>query len=244
MRKEETVILVVDDEFDILNLLDFNLRKAGYKVLQAEDGPEALTIAESRVPHLILLDIMLPNMEGTEVLKRLKASKSTESIPVIMLTAKGEEIDKIVGFELGAEDYITKPFSPRELVLRVKAVLKRSAEASEILHSSGARGAEEDVGQVVEFKELSVDQSRHKVFVADAEVSLSAKEFSLLTELMASKGRVLSRDHLLDRVWGVDCYVTPRTVDTHIRRLRSKLSGAGKYIETVRSVGYRFVENL
>jgi two-component system phosphate regulon response regulator PhoB len=248
MRREETVILVVDDEFDILNLLDFNLRKAGYRVLQAEDGPEALTIAESRAPHLILLDIMLPNMEGTEVLKRLKASKATESIPVIMLTAKGEEIDKIVGFELGAEDYITKPFSPRELVLRVKAVLKRTAEASELPSSSGspsaraaAQAAEE---QVVEFKELSVDPSRHKVFVGDSEVSLSAKEFSLLTELMASKGRVLSRDHLLDRVWGVDCYVTPRTVDTHIRRLRSKLSEAGKYIETVRSVGYRFIENL
>jgi DNA-binding response OmpR family regulator len=244
MLKEETVILVVDDEFDILNLLDFNLQKAGYRVLQAEDGPEALTIAESRTPNLILLDIMLPNMEGTEVLRRLKASKSTESIPVIMLTAKGEEIDKIVGFELGAEDYITKPFSPRELVLRVKAVLKRSAEASEASVSSGAAASALNEESVVEFKELSVDSSRHKVFVAGEEVTLSAKEFSLLTELMASKGRVLSRDYLLDRVWGVDCFVTPRTIDTHIRRLRSKLLGAGGYIETVRSVGYRFVETL
>ncbi|MBE9528175.1 MAG: response regulator [Proteobacteria bacterium] len=244
MRNEETVILVVDDEFDILNLLDFNLRKAGYRVLQAEDGPEALTIAESRLPNLILLDIMLPNMEGTEVLKRLKASKGTESIPVIMLTAKGEEIDKIVGFELGAEDYITKPFSPRELVLRVKAVLKRSAEAGEASASPGATASAAVDETVVEFKELSVDPSRHKVFVAGTEVTLSAKEFGLLTELMASKGRVLSRDHLLDRVWGVDCFVTPRTIDTHIRRLRSKLLGAGDYVETVRGVGYRFVETL
>ncbi len=242
MNSEEALILVVDDEFDILTLLDFNLRKAGFGVLQAEDGPEALTIAESKRPHLILLDIMLPNMEGTEVLRRLKASGTTASIPVIMLTAKGEEVDKIVGFELGAEDYITKPFSPRELVLRVKAVLKRSAEASLLPNSSGS--IDDSQEQVVVFKELSVDLSRHKVFVGGTGVELSPKEFLLLTELMASKGRVLSRDTLLDRVWGVDCYVTPRTVDTHIRRLRSKLFVAGTYIETVRSVGYRFVEEV
>ncbi len=248
MKNEETVILVVDDEIDILNLLDFNLRNAGFRVLQAEDGPEALTIAEGKRPHLILLDIMLPNMEGTEVLRRLKASVSTAPIPVIMLTAKGEEVDKIVGFELGAEDYITKPFSPRELVLRVKAVLKRSAESSDqaVTPPSSSISGKEGGGdeRVVSFKELSVDMARHKVLVDSAEVELSPKEFSLLTELMGSKGRVLSRDTLLDRVWGVDCYVTPRTVDTHIRRLRSKLAGASAYIETVRSVGYRFVEDI
>ncbi len=225
-------ILVVDDEADILNLLDYNLRKAGFEVLLAKDGPEAIEIAAKSRPHLILLDIMLPDMEGTEVLKRLKADDPTRTIPVIMLTAKGEEVDKIVGFELGAEDYITKPFSPRELVLRVRAVLKRSVEAE---------GAGEGEG-AVSFKDLSVDFSKHKVLVGGSPIDLSAKEFKLLAELLGSRGRVLTRDMLLDRVWGRDCYVTPRTIDTHVRRLRVKLKGAARYIETVRGVGYRFAE--
>lgn len=232
-------ILVVDDEADILNLLDYNLKKGGFRVISAKDGPEAIDLASSERPDLILLDIMLPNMEGTEVLRRLKAQGSTQNIPVIMLTAKGEEVDKIVGFELGAEDYITKPFSPRELVLRAKAVLKRSKEsAGEAVRESEAKGDED----VTVFKELTVDKSRHRVTVGPAEVMLSTKEFNLLSELISSRGRVLSRDALLDRIWGRDCYVIPRTVDTHIRRLRVKLKGAGQYIETVRGVGYRFVE--
>ena len=173
-------------------------------------------------------------MEGTEVLKRLKGAEETRAIPVIMLTAKGEEIDKVVGFELGAEDYITKPFSPRELVLRVRAVLKRSIN----LNGVKGTGAEKRAS----FKELSVDFSRHKVTVGGAAVVLSMKEFGLLAELLGSKGRVLSRERLLDKVWGRDCYVIERTVDTHVRRLRVKLKGAGKYIETVRGVGYRFAE--
>lgn len=231
MQRHDPRILVVDDEPDILNLLDYNLRKAGFKVLSAKDGPEAIDTARLQRPDLILLDIMLPNMEGTEVLKRLKTFDSTRHIPVIMLTAKGEEVDKIIGFELGAEDYITKPFSPRELILRVRAVLKRGAEPVE-----PARG------KSLSFKELSVDFSRHRVTVKGVEVVLSSQEFKLLSELLGSRGMVLSRDAILDRAWGRDCFVIPRTVDTHVRRLRSKLKSAGKYIETVRGVGYRFRE--
>lgn len=230
MRKAK--ILVVDDESDILALLEYNLRKAGFQVLQAKDGPEAIEAARTHRPDLVLLDIMLPDMEGTEVLKRLKSVESTRAIPVIMLTAKGEEIDKIIGFELGVEDYITKPFSPRELILRVKAVLKRTSERPEAAQT----------GETITYKELSIDPARHKVLVAGKQVELSTTEFRLLSELMQARGRVLSRDVILDRAWGNDCYVIPRTVDTHVRRLRSKLEAAGDYIETIRGVGYRFRE--
>lgn len=226
-----TRILVVDDEADILNLLSYNLKKAGFEVLLAKDGPEAIGLARSKRPDLVILDIMLPDMDGTEVLKRLKSAGETSTIPVIMLTAKGEEIDRIIGFELGAEDYITKPFSPRELLLRVRAVLKRAAGA-------GENGAE----RAVTFNELTVDAPRRKVTVKGAQIALSSTEFKLLSELLNSKGRVRSRDSLLDDVWGHGCYVGTRTVDTHIRRLRVKLKGCGKYIETVRGAGYRFRE--
>jgi len=222
-------ILVVDDEEDILNLLDYTLSRAGFEVFKATDGPEALEMALTKAPSLIVLDIMLPDMEGTDVLKRLKDNGVTRGIPVIMLTAKGDEIDKIVGLELGAEDYVTKPFSPREFILRVKAVLKRS-------------GGESTEQQNISHRELSLDLERRRVRVEDEAVELSTKEFNLLYKLMSSSGRVLSRDGLLDSVWGQDCYVTQRTVDTHIRRLRAKLRVAGKYIETVRGIGYRFIE--
>ena len=232
MQKPAQVrILVVDDEPDILNLLEYNLKRAGFQAILAKDGPEAIEAAKAHRPDLVLLDIMLPDMEGTEVLRRLKALEATSLIPIIMLTAKGEEVDKIVGFELGAEDYITKPFSPRELILRVKAVLKRSSERPE------------PQDKTVSYNELSVDLSRHKVTVAGKPVELSSTEFRLLTELMQAKGRVLTRDTLLDRAWGRDCFVIPRTVDTHVRRLRSKLGAAGEYIETVRGAGYRFKED-
>ncbi len=222
-------ILVVDDEADILNLLDYTLSRAGFDVLTARDGPEALEMAISKAPSLIVLDIMLPDMDGTDVLKRLKDREVTRQIPVIMLTAKGDEIDKIVGLELGAEDYVTKPFSPREFILRVKAVLKRAANVPL-----------ED--ETISHREITLDMARHRVSVEGEPVALSSKEFKLLRKLMSSSGRVLSRDGLLDSVWGEDCYVTQRTVDTHIRRLRAKLLAAGRYIETVRGVGYRFVE--
>ena len=229
-KAQQARILVVDDEPDILNLLEYNLKRSGFQAILAKDGPEAIEAAKAHKPDLVLLDIMLPDMEGTEVLRRLKSMEATASIPVIMLTAKGEEVDKIVGFELGAEDYITKPFSPRELILRVKAVLKRTAERPEPVEAA------------VSFNELIVDLSRHKVSVSGKPVELSSTEFRLLTELMQAKGRVLTRDNLLDRAWGRDCFVIPRTVDTHVRRLRSKLGSAGDYIETVRGVGYRFKE--
>lgn len=229
-KAQQARILVVDDEPDILNLLEYNLKRSGFQAILAKDGPEAIEAARANRPDLVLLDIMLPDMEGTEVLRRLKSVEATASIPVIMLTAKGEEVDKIVGFELGAEDYITKPFSPRELILRVKAVLKRTAERPEPVEAA------------VSFNELIVDLSRHKVSVSGKPVELSSTEFRLLSELMQAKGRVLTRDNLLDRAWGRDCFVIPRTVDTHVRRLRSKLGSAGDYIETVRGVGYRFRE--
>lgn len=232
MQKARSRILVVDDEPDILNLLEYNLRRAGFEAILAKDGPEALEAARRHRPDLVLLDIMLPDMEGTEVLRRLKSADSTAQIPVIMLTAKGEEVDKIVGFELGAEDYITKPFSPRELVLRVRAVLKRTADKPD-----------EPGDKTVTFRELTLDASRHRVLVSGEPVELSSTEFRLLAELMGSRGRVLTRDNILDRAWGRDCFVIPRTVDTHVRRLRSKLGPAGEYIETVRGVGYRFRED-
>ncbi len=221
-------ILVVDDEIDILTLLGYNLEKAGFKVISASDGPEAIESAEREKPNLIILDIMLPSMEGTEVCKVLKRDERTSHIPVIMLTAKGEEIDRIVGLELGADDYITKPFSPRELILRVKAVLKR--------------GQAQEKSKTITKGPVYIDIDRNSVTVGNKPLNLTTIEFKLLTELAASNGRVLSRDNLLDRVWGKDCYVTDRTIDTHIRRLREKLGKAAKYIETVRGFGYRFLE--
>lgn len=238
----KSTVLTVDDEVDILKLLGYNLRKAGYNVIEAKDGPEALELAVSAVPDLILLDIMLPNMEGTEVLKLLMREDRTADIPVIMLTAKGEEVDRIVGFELGAEDYITKPFSPRELILRVKAVLKRKKKSWPDAAATGGDNKDDKNDDVLSYKELTVDSQRHRVTVKDKTVELTGTEFNLLKALLLSRGRALSRDTLLDRAWGRDCYVTERTVDTHVRRLREKLKTAGKYIETVRSVGYRFTE--
>ncbi len=231
MTRETKKILVVDDEEDILNLLSYNLEKAGFLVVTAEDGPEALELAVKEVPDLILLDIMLPNMEGTEVLKRLKADASTEGTPVIMLTAKGEEIDRIVGFELGADDYITKPFSPRELILRVRAIFKRTRDEP-------PQGGSE----MMSFNELKLNHAKHRVTVDGEVIELTTREFKLLSALLGARGRVLTRDKILDMAWGRDFFVTPRTVDTHIRRLRSKLKGAGAYIETVRGMGYRFTE--
>ncbi|MEK7828884.1 MAG: response regulator [Deltaproteobacteria bacterium] len=222
-------ILIVDDEADILTLLEYNLEKAGFKVISANDGPDAVEITKREKPDLIILDIMLPSMEGTEVCKILKSGDATRHIPIIMLTAKGEEVDRIVGFELGADDYITKPFSPRELILRVKAVLKRK------------RGQEQEA-KIINAGSVTIDVER-SLATADGKVlKLTAIEFKLLLALAKSDGRVLSRDTLLDRAWGTEVYITDRTVDTHIRRLREKLGKASKYIETARGFGYRFRE--
>src|SRR3990170_7308101 len=220
-------ILVVDDENDILTLLKYNLEKAGFKVLSSQDGPEAINTAAKEKPDLIVLDIMLPSMEGTEVCRILKGRDGTRDIPIIMLTAKGEEIDRIVGFELGADDYIIKPFSPRELVLRVKAVLKRG-------HGDDTKS--------IKAGPVTIDINKSSASLDGKLLTLTATEFKLLVELAKSPGRVLTREVLLDRVWGNDCFVIDRTVDTHITRLREKLADYGDCIETVRGFGYRFRE--
>jgi two-component system phosphate regulon response regulator PhoB len=220
-------ILAVDDETDILKLLRYNLSNAGYGFLEAEDGPEALELAKKSLPDLILLDVMLPNMDGNEILKRLKADPDTKGIPVIMLTAKGEEIDRVLGLELGADDYIVKPFSPRELLLRARAVLRK-----------GQVGAPKVLG----FGPLSIDTERFAAFADGTRLDLTAAEFRLLLALVNSRGRVLGRETLLRRMGGDEMPAGSRTIDTHIRKLRVKLGPYGGLIETVRGSGYRLKE--
>ncbi|MDD3375353.1 MAG: response regulator transcription factor [Candidatus Omnitrophica bacterium] len=218
-------ILIVEDDKNISKLVRYNLEKAGFSCQSTITGEEALDILDTQPVDLIILDIMLPKMDGLETCKQIKQDKRTASIPVVMLTAKGEEVDRIIGFELGADDYIVKPFSPRELVLRVKAILKRGIP-------------EESEKDIFEFKEIVIDKPRHKVKVRNKEVKLTAMEFKLLETLMSRKGRVQSRDQLLEDVWGLSSDVTTRTIDTHIKRLRQKLGKLGKLIETVRGYGY------
>jgi len=222
-------ILVVDDEPDLLELVRVNLDQAGLRVETAESGREALELLHRAPPDLLILDLMLPDVSGTEICRRVRSDPDLSQLPIIMLTAKAEEVDRVVGLELGADDYVTKPFSPRELLLRVRAVLRRKQPqwASE---------------EALEHDTLRLDPQRHRCFVDGAEIDLTAKEFSLLHVLMARRGRVLTRDQLLDQVWGSDIAVTSRTVDTHLKRLREKLGTAGGLIETVRGVGYRFSE--
>jgi len=222
-------ILVVDDEKDIRELIAFHLQQNGFTPVTANDGEDALDKVSEKPPDLILLDLMMPKLDGAEVCRTLKRDEHTRRIPIIMLTAKGEEIDRVVGFELGADDYVTKPFSPRELVLRIRAVLKRSSTDTE-------------PAQVLSHNDLRVDLARHRVTVANQPVELTSTEFKLLTTLLQRRGRVQTRDHLLETVWGYEYVGFTRTVDTHIRRLRAKLGSAGDCIETVRGVGYRFVD--
>jgi phosphate regulon transcriptional regulator PhoB len=222
-------ILIVDDEQDVLNLLVYNLQKAGFKVNTARDGVTALQKARDEVPALIILDLMLPQLDGSEVCRQLKADTRTTHIPIIMLTAKAEEVDRIVGLELGADDYVTKPFSPREIALRVKTVLRRM---------SGKTAPAE----ILKVDDLTVDLGKHEVSHNGKVIELTVTEFKLLTTLMERRGRVQSRDRLLTDVWGYEGDVDTRTVDTHMRRLREKLGKAADYVETVRGVGYRFAE--
>jgi two-component system phosphate regulon response regulator PhoB len=222
-------ILIVDDEPDVSDLLVYNLQKAGYKTVTARDGGVALQKARDEVPSLILLDLMLPQMDGTEVCRHLKADSKTAHIPIIMLTAKAEEVDRVVGLELGADDYVTKPFSPREIALRVKSVLRRA---------SGKTAPAE----ILKFGDLTIDIAKHEVTLKGKVVDLTATEFKLLATLLERRGRVQSRDRLLTDVWGYVGDVDTRTVDTHMRRLREKLGKASDYVETVRGVGYRFAE--
>ena len=222
------LILIVDDEKDLVSTLEYNFEREGYQTRSALNGVEAVEQAKKTpLPDLVLLDLMLPDTSGTEVCRQLRAQAETKNIPVLMLTAKDDEIDRVVGFEVGADDYVTKPFSVRELMLRVRAVLRRSQSAP-------------PPSEELLFGALRVDPSAHQVWHDGDEVTLTALEFKLLTTLLSRKGRVQTRKQLLDDVWGIQADVSTRTVDTHVKRLRQKLGEAGEYIETLRGVGYRF----
>lgn len=227
MHRATPKILVVDDESDALDLISFNLRGAGYEVITADAGIEALKKAREALPDLILLDLMLPEIDGFEICKRLRREPATEKIPIIMLTAKAAEIDRVLGLELGADDYITKPFSPRELNLRVKNILRR-------------RTQKDEPQDYFEVEELIVDIPRYIVLVNKQQINLTATEFKLLTVLLQRRGRVQSREQLLRDVWGYDSLIDTRTVDTHMRRLREKLGESSRHLDTVRGIGYRF----
>ena len=221
-------ILIIEDEPDIRKTLEYNISREGYEVISASSLSEGREKLESASFSLLLLDLMLPDGSGLDLCRELKQDKSLSSMPVIILTAKDDEVDKVVGFELGADDYVTKPFSVRELILRVKAVLKRGERKSDNMEVQRQFGA------------LKIDVDSHEVFVNDEQVSLTALEFKLLRQLVDRRGRVQSRDQLLSDVWGYSSDVTTRTVDTHIKRLREKLGGMGKYVQTIRGVGYKF----
>lgn len=223
-------ILIVEDEDDLRDLLVWNLQAAGHEVAEAATGAAGIAQARSFRPDLVLLDLMLPDIQGTDVCRRIRTDPSLASTRVVMLTARGEESDRVVGFELGADDYVVKPFSVRELVLRVGAVLRRGVEAEE--------EAPMEAGLLV------LDRARHKVTVGGDEVPLTALEFKLLSALLSRRGRVQSRERLLEDVWEMNPDVTTRTVDTHVKRLREKLGPASAYVETVRGVGYRFSERV
>ena len=220
-------ILIIEDESDVADLLALNLRKAGFKTSAAVDGASGLQKARDDRPDFIILDLMLPKMSGLEVCKILKSDTATSAIPILMLTAKAEEIDRIVGLEFGADDYVTKPFSPREVMLRIRAVLRRGEKPEETLRAGS----------------ISVDPARHQVRVNGKLVHLTSLEFKLLRTLTQRRGRVQDRDRLLNEVWGYESVIDTRTVDTHVRRLREKLGKAGDAIETVRGFGYRLREN-
>jgi two-component system phosphate regulon response regulator PhoB len=221
-------ILVIEDEPDLLQVLTYNLKQAGHDVVGADRGQEGLRLARDRHPDLVLLDLMLPDVAGTDVCKALKEDKATRAIPVVMLTAKGEEIDRVVGFELGADDYIVKPFSIRELLLRIQAILRRGK----------SEPATEEA--MIRFGCLEIDRGAHRIWVEGHEIELTALEFRLLLTLYDRRNRVQTRAALLDDVWGIQADITTRTVDTHVKRLREKLENARDYVETVRGVGYRF----
>jgi DNA-binding response OmpR family regulator len=220
-------ILVVDDEPDALEVLGFKLKEAGFVPIFAKDGARAIAVARDEHPALIVLDLMLPEVDGLEVCKILRRDPATAAIPIVMLTARAAEMDRVIGLELGADDYVTKPFSPRELVLRVKKLLARIATS------------DEPVAQL-RFGELEIDVPRHEVKVSGAAIALTATEFKLLHILAQRRGRVQTRERLLQDVWGYDNPIDSRTVDTHMRRLREKIGEAARFLETIRGVGYRF----
>jgi two-component system phosphate regulon response regulator PhoB len=224
-------ILVVDDEPDMLELIEVNLAAAGYEVFTSANGKDGLQTARQTPPELIVLDLMLPELDGLEVCKSLRRDAATAAIPILMLTARVAEIDRVLGLELGADDYVTKPFSTRELVLRVKNLLRRKG--------SQENGSDDHI----HFGGLTIDRARHRISFKGRPLDLTLTEFKLVTVLAERRGRVQSRDQLLKDVWGYNSLIDTRTVDTHMRRLRHKLGGAARYLDTVRGVGYRFVES-
>jgi two-component system phosphate regulon response regulator PhoB len=222
-------VLIVDDERDLAELLDFNLKAAGFSTRVAATGEAALIAAREQRPELVLLDLMLPDIPGTEVCRQLRADTATRDVLIVMLTAKGEEADRVRGFEMGADDYVTKPFSVRELVLRLKAILRRS-------------GPPKDGSAPLKLGSLELDIAAHRFYVEGKEVVLTALEFRLLEYLLARVGRVQTREQLLEEVWGLSSSLETRTIDTHVMRLRDKLGPSRSLLETVRGVGYRLVD--
>ena len=228
----KNIILVIEDEPDINKTISYNLLTEGFEPISAYNLLEAEDWIQSNSPDLILLDLMLPDGSGLDFCKRIKSKDKFNNIPIIILTAKDDEVDKVVGFELGADDYVTKPFSVRELILRIKAILKRKTISS---HSENV-----DSNESKEFGKLKIDADSHEVFIDNNEIILTALEFKLLKHLVDRRGRVQTRDQLLTDVWGYSAKITTRTVDTHVKRLREKLGIMGKHVETIRGVGYRF----
>lgn len=230
-------ILVIEDESNIQELIKYNLEKNGYKVILADNGTAGLNEALANVPDLILLDLMLPGLDGLEVCKRLRADKRTRKVPIFMLTARGEELDKVLGLELGADDYITKPFSIKELIARIRAALRRIEEDrdEELPAVEG--------NKLIRVKDIEIDSEKYEVKKNGEKLSLTLKEFELLKILVENRGKVLTRDFLLDKIWGYDYAGETRTVDVHIRHVRQKLKdeeGSNPLVETIRGVGYRF----
>ncbi|MBI2344045.1 MAG: response regulator transcription factor [Deltaproteobacteria bacterium] len=226
-------LLIIEDDRDIAELIAYNCAQEKMATETCHSGAEGLVKARRMVPSVIILDLMLPDIGGLEVCRALKADAKTAMVPIVMLTAKGSEVDRVVGFEVGADDYVTKPFSPRELILRIKAIMRRRTE-----------GETHDAECLQTFGILEVDPARVLVRVRGKTARLTAIEFKLLHYLLTHQGRVTTRDRLLDHVWGYDAALNTRTVDVHINRLREKLGKAGEYIETVRGMGYRFVEEI
>jgi len=221
-------ILIIEDEKDIVEAIEYNLKNEGFGVRKAFDGFNGQRQAKESLPDLIILDLMLPGVGGIEVCKTLKKGEKTANIPIIILTAKGEEMDRVLGLELGADDYITKPFSMRELIARIKMILKRAGKK------------EVEYKPVIKFGDLEIDREKYLVKVAGKAVELTAKEFHLLEYLAQNREKVFSREKLLDAVWGISAEIETRTVDVHIRRLREKLGRAGRHLVTLRGVGYKF----
>lgn len=227
-----SMILLVEDEDDLASIVEYHLTKAGYTVLRAANGQNALDILESTEVSLVLLDLMLPDMSGVDICRHIRSHTSIQNLPVIMVTAKGEEIDRVIGFEVGADDYVVKPFSSRELVLRIKSLLRRQT------------GLEGNTTTVIEYAIFKVDRAAHRVWIDGEEVPLTALEFKLLVVLLKRKGLVQTRERLLEDVWEMDPNMNTRTVDKHVQRLRQKIKVGADYIETIRGVGYRFKQDV